>query len=76
MIASRNIGQGDVIFREKATVVGPKQGTQPLCLNCYGGVSETSVRCVDCNFPFCTQHCAEVKINKTMPITCSFIHQK
>lgn len=60
MVATRNLKAGDVIFREKAVVCGPKQGHTPLCLSCYAPVDDTSYRCPSCSFPFCNQQCAQV----------------
>lgn len=66
MVASRNLKPGDVVFREKAIMTGPKQGCKPLCLTCYANldsVPESGVfRCGQCNFPFCQEKCAKVSI--------------
>ncbi|XP_057378366.1 SET domain-containing protein SmydA-8-like [Daphnia carinata] len=63
MVASKNIKPGEIIFREKAIMTGPKQGCLPCCLTCYTSlenVEEASLfRCPGCNFPFCKEKCAK-----------------
>ena len=34
-VATRDLKAGDVIFKDEAVVVGPKQITEPVCLGCY-----------------------------------------
>lgn len=61
-MASRNLKPGDILFREKAVVNGPKQGTLPVCLSCYTRIEKISdpFRCTGCGFPFCSETCAQV----------------
>ena len=65
MAASRNIKAGEIIFRERALAVGPKQGCLPLCLSCYSHFHDPDdggapvYRCPGCNFPFCDELCAK-----------------
>ena len=59
MVATRNLKTGELIFREKALVCGPKEGSIPLCLTCYSPL-EQHVRCTECNLPFCSARCAKV----------------
>jgi len=65
MAAAKNLKAGDIIFRERALAVGPKQGCLPVCLTCYAGFPEAGsnepvYRCPGCNFPFCGETCAKV----------------
>jgi hypothetical protein len=66
MVATRNLKAGELIFREKALVCGPKEGSIPLCLTCYSPLEQHEkmsikhVRCTECNIPFCSDRCANV----------------
>ena len=57
MVAARNLRAGDVVFRERAVVSGPKMGAAPLCLGCCGRVDGGSPRCPRCSYPFCAASC-------------------
>jgi hypothetical protein len=59
MVATRNLKAGELIFREKALVCGPKEGSIPLCLTCYSPLGQY-VRCTECNIPFCSARCENV----------------
>ena len=64
MVATKNLKAGEIIFREKAAITGPKQGCKPVCLTCYAQLEnmESIFRCSGCNFPFCREKCAKVII--------------
>jgi len=67
LVASRNLKAGDIILREKALVIGPKQGSLPVCLSCYkeiASLTKDHFRCTGCNFPFCSQSCTQAGVHK------------
>ncbi|XP_046657363.1 SET domain-containing protein SmydA-8-like [Daphnia pulicaria] len=63
MVASKNIRPGEIIFRDKALITGPKQGCRPCCLTCYTSLEDAEeaslFRCPGCDFPFCQEECAK-----------------
>ena len=62
MVASKNIRPGEIIFKDKALITGPKQGCLPCCLTCYETLINVDhlFRCPGCHFPFCQEKCAKV----------------
>ncbi|XP_071438734.1 uncharacterized protein [Hetaerina americana] len=71
LVTTKNIQPAEIILDEEAIVVGPCQGTKPICLVCYRPLfaKENSliphpnlVPCEKCNWPLCgDQSCIEVR---------------
>ncbi|MCL4145060.1 UNVERIFIED_CONTAM: hypothetical protein GTU68_036376, partial [Idotea baltica] len=56
LTVTRDFKAGELIFKEEPLVVGPKQITEPICLNCYKRVYGT-YRCSKCTWPMCNAEC-------------------
>ena len=57
-MATRALGRGELILRDRALMVGPCQETAPLCLGCYRPLTGTC-RCRRCGWPLCSEPCEE-----------------
>ncbi|CAB3230749.1 unnamed protein product [Arctia plantaginis] len=67
LTALKDLSSGEIIFKDKPFVVGPKPDTPPLCLGCYYPIENKL--CSQCGWPVCSeeceksqQHAAECKI--------------
>ncbi|XP_049533897.1 SET domain-containing protein SmydA-8 [Anopheles darlingi] len=69
VVATRNIRQGEVIFRDAPAVVGPKMASVPVCLGCNRDLMATATvrqqgdanfrfhQCSRCGWPVCGAEC-------------------
>lgn len=58
MVATRALGPGDIILREKAALVGPSlAGAKPQCLGCAAGLTGAFHPCTYCKAPLCSKEC-------------------
>ncbi|XP_035790859.1 SET domain-containing protein SmydA-8-like isoform X2 [Anopheles albimanus] len=66
VVATRNIRQGEVIFRDAPAVIGPKMASVPVCLGCnrdlvpaigQTGVTTRFHECTRCGWPVCGTEC-------------------
>ncbi|XP_055678969.1 SET domain-containing protein SmydA-8-like [Lutzomyia longipalpis] len=60
--ATRDIKQGEVIFREKPLAIGPKVSCMPMCLGCNVFLTlkpkeKNYYKCSQCNWPLCGPSC-------------------
>jgi hypothetical protein len=68
-VASRNIKQGEMIFKDRALVSGPSGAElffHPICLGCYRQVKKSggggiAYKCSKCSWPVCSKQCEDVK---------------
>ncbi|XP_021964685.2 SET domain-containing protein SmydA-8 [Folsomia candida] len=62
--ASRNIKQGETIFKDKALLSGPSGAEMFfhfICLGCYRQVKpESTYKCSTCGWPMCSKQCEEM----------------
>lgn len=54
-VATRDIAAGEVLLEERPLVVGPKAGSQSVCLACYAPT--TGYKCSTCGWPVCGPQC-------------------
>ncbi|XP_077295843.1 SET domain-containing protein SmydA-8-like [Arctopsyche grandis] len=72
LIATRDIKQGEMIFKEKPAVLGPKIVSHPVCLSCYKRVKAEKqqngkidfYKCTSCGWPMCNSECQSSKVHK------------
>ncbi|KAI5737065.1 hypothetical protein M8J76_009749 [Diaphorina citri] len=59
LFATRDIEQGEVIFRDEALVIGPRSGTSsdPVCVGCLSNSSPLSPCSKNCALPVCSSQC-------------------
>ncbi|KAG0718447.1 SET domain-containing protein SmydA-8, isoform A [Chionoecetes opilio] len=63
MVAARDIRAGEIIFKEAPVVVGPRQGSAPLCLGCHRAI-DGSYACHACHYPLCGPKCQASPLHK------------
>ncbi|KAL1115615.1 hypothetical protein AAG570_005905 [Ranatra chinensis] len=62
LVATRRIRRGEVVLKERPLLVGPAQGTPPVCLGCLNGMTRgpgQPLACERCGWPMCSRQCAE-----------------
>ena len=57
LVATRDIGPGEVILEEAPITGGPRQYTAPVCLGCHAPASLSGPRCAQCQWPVCGPGC-------------------
>ncbi|XP_075980014.1 SET and MYND domain containing, arthropod-specific, member 3 [Anticarsia gemmatalis] len=55
LTANKDLGAGELIFKDTPFVVGPKPDTPPLCLGCYCPIENKL--CSRCGWPICSEDC-------------------
>ncbi|XP_014271573.1 SET domain-containing protein SmydA-8 isoform X1 [Halyomorpha halys] len=64
LVAKSDIPAGTVILEENPLVVGPSQGTSPICIACYEPIQlSTCARCKSCSWPLCRNNCQAIGNN-------------
>lgn len=69
MVATRDIKQGEMIFKEKPAVLGPRITSSALCLTCgvrLEPLAETYdfYKCTTCHWPMCGPKCEKSDVHK------------
>uniref|UniRef100_A0A336KXB9 CSON001018 protein n=1 Tax=Culicoides sonorensis TaxID=179676 RepID=A0A336KXB9_CULSO len=69
-VATRNIKKGQIILKEKPTLIGPKTVTPAICLSCHKYLSPPPGQdnfnfCSQCNWPMCNFVCENEPIHQT-----------
>lgn len=75
VIANRKIKAGEIIFKEKPTIVGPtttvyNKTSVPLCVGCFGKLGKNPKNCLKCGIPVCQEKCADSEGHQ---LECSFL---
>ena len=63
LVATRDIGPGEVIMSEPPITGGPRQYTSPVCLGCHAPVSLSGYRCQTCSWPMCGPQCETLPLH-------------
>jgi hypothetical protein len=76
LIAARDLGARELVFRAEPIVSGLQPGSVPLCLGCYrpfhspSRLGDEQFRCPTCGWPLCSEDCVlslrhQVRTNQT-----------
>lgn len=67
MVAAKDLGEGDLILKEKAVLVGPSlEDSPPVCLSCYKLLGNSGIfhPCQKCKAPLCSRGCEESPVHQ------------
>ncbi|XP_054268705.1 SET domain-containing protein SmydA-8 [Macrosteles quadrilineatus] len=56
LAAAKDLKAGEEVLEEVPWAVGPKSGSNPMCLGCYSPV-DGSTLCSECGWPICGEEC-------------------
>ncbi|KAL1457452.1 hypothetical protein WDU94_007684 [Cyamophila willieti] len=72
LFATRDIEEGEVIFKDQALVLGPRSGTScpPVCVGCFSSSNPLHPCTLHCRLPVCSSSC---QTSSQHQIECGFL---